>query len=103
MAIPYRCVCALAAVLSLPCVSLSQPADSTPPVSATEVPQMLDNATPRGGGAREGGISTGPGSVTQRPSPADDKGHSKEGTGPDPTTVQEPPSITGKGTAGEDP
>jgi hypothetical protein len=100
MAIPGRYICALAAVLSLPSAALSQPADS-PPVSATEVPQILDNATPRGGGPREDGPSSGRGSVAQRPSPGDTKERSKEGTGPDPTAVQESPSITGTGTAGE--
>jgi hypothetical protein len=45
--------------------------------------------------------SIGRGPRAQQPSFHSSKEPSKEGTGPDPTTVQESPSATGNGTAGE--
>jgi hypothetical protein len=104
MAILCRFISALvAAPLLLSSAALSQPTN-TPPASTKAGPGTSGTADDKATNpsTREGGDSSpiGRAPPAQQSSPEGSKETSK-GTGPDPTTVREPPSINGNGTAGE--
>jgi hypothetical protein len=103
MAIPSRFICALVASLCLSSAAISQPTNAPPSASGGTVPGRIstegDQTTKPDTQGRPDGTSVGRAPGALQPSAGGAKERAKEGT--DPTTVQEPPSITGNGTAGE--
>jgi hypothetical protein len=100
MTISPRFICVLAVALSLSTAALSQATSG--PTGSTEAPGTAgaagNNASPSD--TRRSGDSTLRGPRPQQPPSQSSKEPSK-GAGADPTAVQESPSITGNGTAGE--
>src|SRR5947209_19804168 len=101
MTISPRFLCVIAVTLSISGAALSQ--TTSGPARSTEATPAPTDAT---GGATTSGIRRNGDSTSHGPRPLESpsqgaKGPSREGIGPDPTAVQEPPSITGNGTAGE--
>ena len=105
MTIPCRFLCALVASLCFSSAAISQPTNTPPAASAGTVPGRISTedyqATKPDTHAGHDATSVGRAPDAQQPSSGGAKERAKEGTGPDPSTVQEAPSITGNGTAGE--
>src|ERR1700716_1009980 len=99
MAISYRFICALFATLTLSSAALSQPTNG-PSQSPAAAPGLGDNVSNRIGPASDKSRPIERGPSAQQPSSGNTKEPSSQGTGPDPTTVQESPAVTGNGTAG---